>query len=78
LASRRAQCFTARSYLSGRSMHPLRDGGGFSILYRRREADEETTGTSTAIEGDEQEDGPEGEDGGEGGDLLGDSRASRR
>jgi hypothetical protein len=46
-------------------MHPLRDGGGFSILYRRREADEEITGTSTAIEGDEQEDGPEGEDGGD-------------
>jgi hypothetical protein len=39
-------------------MHPLRDGGGFSILYRKREADEEITGTSTAIEGDEQEDGP--------------------
>jgi hypothetical protein len=45
-------------------MHPLRDGGRFSILYRRRAADEEITGTSTAIEGDEQEDGPEGEDGG--------------
>jgi hypothetical protein len=59
-------------------MHPLRDEGGFSILYRRREADEEITGTSTAIEGDEQEEGPEGEDGGESGDLLGDSRASRR
>jgi hypothetical protein len=57
--------FTARSYSSGRSMHPLWDGGGFSILYRRREADEEITGISTAIEGDEQEDGPEGEDGGE-------------
>jgi hypothetical protein len=63
-ASRRAQSFTARSYSSGRSMHPLRDGGRFSILYRRRAADEEITGTSTAIEGDEQEDGPEGEDGG--------------
>jgi hypothetical protein len=61
----RAQCFTARLYSSGRSMHPLRDEGGFSILYRRREADEETAGTSTAIEGDEQEDGPEGEGGGE-------------
>jgi hypothetical protein len=46
-------------------MHPLRDGGGFSIFYRRREAGEEITGTSTAIEGEEQEDGPEGEDGGE-------------
>jgi hypothetical protein len=46
-------------------MHPLRDGGGFSILYRRRKADEEITGTSAAIEGDDQEDGPEGEDGGE-------------
>jgi hypothetical protein len=45
-------------------MHPLRDGGGFSILYRRREADDEITGTSTAIEGDEQKYGPEGEDGG--------------
>jgi hypothetical protein len=52
-ASRRAQCFTARSYLYGRSMHPLRDGEMFSILYWRREADDETTGTSTAIEGDE-------------------------
>jgi hypothetical protein len=58
-------------------MHPLRDGGGFSIVNRRREADGETTGTSTALEVDEQEDGPEGEDGGEGGDLLGDPRASR-
>jgi hypothetical protein len=58
-------------------MQPLRDGGGFSILYRRRGADEETTGTSTAIEGDEHEDGPEGEDGGVKGDLLGDSRALR-
>jgi hypothetical protein len=48
-------------------MRPLRDGGGFSILYRRREADDETTDTSTAIEGDEQEDGPEGEDWGEDG-----------
>jgi hypothetical protein len=46
-------------------MHPLRDGGGFSFFYRRSEADEETTGTSTAIEGDEQDEGPEGEDGGE-------------
>jgi hypothetical protein len=46
-------------------MHPLRDGGRFSVFYRRREADKETTGTSTSIEGDEQEDGPEGEDGGE-------------
>jgi hypothetical protein len=78
-ASRRAQCFTARSYSSDGSMHPLRDGGEFSIyyrrfsilyrrfaiLYRRREADEEITGTSTAIEGDGQEEGPEGEDGGE-------------
>jgi hypothetical protein len=64
-ASRRAQCFTARSYSSGRSMHPLRDGGGFSILYRRRGADEKITGTSTAIKRDEQEDGPEGKDGGE-------------
>jgi hypothetical protein len=44
---------------------------------RRREADGETTGTSTALEVDEQEDGPEGEDGGEGGNLLGDPRASR-
>jgi hypothetical protein len=41
------------------------DVGGFSILYRRCEADDETAGTSTAIEGDEQEDGPEGEDRGE-------------
>jgi hypothetical protein len=56
-------------------MHPLRDKGQFTILYRRREADDETTGASTAIEGDEQEDGPEGGDGNEGGDLLGDSRA---
>jgi hypothetical protein len=46
-------------------MHPLRDGEGFSILYRRHEADEEITGTLTAIEGDEQEDGPEGDDGGD-------------
>jgi hypothetical protein len=46
-------------------MHPLRDGEGFSIMYRLLEADEETTGISTAIEGDEQEDGPEGEYGGE-------------
>jgi hypothetical protein len=59
-------------------MHPLRNGGGFSILYRQREADEEITGTSTAMEGDEQEDGPENKDGDERGDLLGDSRASRR
>jgi hypothetical protein len=57
--------FTARSYSSSRSMHPLENGGGFSILHRRCEADEEITGTSIAIEGDEQEDGPEGEDGGE-------------
>jgi cellobiose phosphorylase len=64
-ASRRAQSFTARSYSSGRFMHPLRDGEGFSILYRRHEADEEITGTLTAIEGDEQEDGPEGDDGGD-------------
>jgi hypothetical protein len=56
----------------------LGDGGGFLILYRLRETDEETTGTSTAIEGDEQEDGPGGEDLGEQGDLLGDSRASRQ
>jgi hypothetical protein len=42
-------------------MYHLRNRGGFSILYRRREADDEITGTSTAIEGDEQEDGPEGE-----------------
>jgi hypothetical protein len=28
-------------------------------------ADEEITGTSNAIEGDEQENGPEGKDGGE-------------
>jgi hypothetical protein len=74
-ASRNAQCFTARSYSSGHHMHPLRDKGQFTILYRRREADDETTGASTAIEGDEQEDGPEGGDGNEGGDLLGDSRA---
>jgi hypothetical protein len=46
-------------------MHPLRDKEGFSILYPRREADEEIFGASTAIEGDEQEVGPEGEDGGE-------------
>jgi hypothetical protein len=46
-------------------MHPLRDGEGFSILYQRREADEDTTGISTAIEGDEQEEGPDGENGGE-------------
>jgi hypothetical protein len=46
-------------------MHPLRDGGGYSILYRLREADEDITGTSTAIEGDEQEDGPQGEEEGE-------------
>jgi hypothetical protein len=45
-------------------MHPLRDGGGFWILYRRREADQKITDTSTAIEEDEQEDGPEVEDGG--------------
>jgi hypothetical protein len=42
------------------------------------EDDEEATGTLAAIEGDEQEDGPESVDGGEGGDLLGDSRASKR
>jgi hypothetical protein len=64
-APKRVQCFTARSYSSGRSMHPLRDEGGFSILYRRREADEAITGTSIAIESDEQEEGSEGEDGGE-------------
>jgi hypothetical protein len=46
-------------------MHPLRDGGGFSILYRRLEAHEEITCSSTVIEGDEQEGGPEGEYGGE-------------
>jgi hypothetical protein len=35
------------------------------MLYRPREAYGETTGTSIAIEGDEQEDGAEGKDGGE-------------
>jgi hypothetical protein len=54
------------------------DGGRFYILYRRREADAETTGASTAIEGDEQEDEPNGKDGGNGGDLLGYSKSSRR
>jgi hypothetical protein len=48
------------------------------MLHRRREADDETTGTSTAIEGDEQEVGLKGEDGGEGGDQLGVSSPSRR
>jgi hypothetical protein len=38
-------------------MHPLRDGEVFSMLTRRREADEESTGYSSALEGDEQEDG---------------------
>jgi hypothetical protein len=55
----------------------LRDGGRFSILYWRREADEKITGALTAIERDMGEDGLEGEDGSEEGDLLGDSRASR-
>jgi hypothetical protein len=44
-------------------MHLLRDEGGFSILYRRREADEEITGTSTGIKGDERDDGPEAKTG---------------